>query len=141
MWLLRGKNDMQTGLQAGNGTDLLGLAQERLSWLEGRQKVLARNVANANTPGYQPRDAAPFSDALSQFQIAPVQTNALHLGGSGAGTTGVVVAQPHERSLDGNAVDLEQQLTQVADTDSQQRFVAGLYGKYMSMFATALGKG
>ncbi|MCQ8241677.1 flagellar basal body rod protein FlgB [Rhizosaccharibacter radicis] len=121
--------------------DLLDLARDRFGWLEGRQRILARNVANANTPNYQPHDAAPFSAALAQFQVATVRTDPNHLSGDTDGSLDTIREVPTERSLDGNAVNIEQQLTAVADTDSQQRLVAGLYGRYMSMFSTVLGKG
>ncbi|MHA1152522.1 MAG: flagellar basal body protein, partial [Alphaproteobacteria bacterium] len=34
-----------------------------MEWLSQRQKVLADNIANADTPNYQPRDLNP-----SEFQ-------------------------------------------------------------------------
>ncbi|RYG11762.1 MAG: flagellar biosynthesis protein FlgB, partial [Caulobacteraceae bacterium] len=35
---------------------LLGQIKGRLSWLDERQRVIAQNVANADTPGYVGRD-------------------------------------------------------------------------------------
>ena len=32
---------------------LFRLAEQRLAWADQRQQLLARNVANANTPGFQ----------------------------------------------------------------------------------------
>jgi flagellar basal-body rod protein FlgB len=37
-------------------TSLFSLITKRMSWLSQRQKVLAQNIANADTPGYAPRD-------------------------------------------------------------------------------------
>jgi len=38
---------------------------QRMSWLTRRQEVLAQNIANADTPGYVPRDLDPLDfDAL-----------------------------------------------------------------------------
>lgn len=121
-------------------TDLLGLAANRLSWLDDRQRILARNIANADTPGYVPRDEQPFSKSLAEQTAAPAQTNPMHLSGS-VSTAATVVERPRQRSIDGNAVALDEQMTKVADTDTQQRLVTSLYGKYMSMYSTALGKG
>ena len=36
-----------------------------MAWLEARQRVLAGNVANADTPGYQPRDVRSFASVLA----------------------------------------------------------------------------
>lgn len=121
-------------------TDLLSLAANRLGWLDDRQRVLARNIANADTPGYAPRDEKSFSSSLAEQTVAPVQTNPMHLSGT-VDTAGTVVERPRQRSIDGNAVALDEQMTKVADTDTQQRLVTSLYGKYMSMYSTALGKG
>jgi flagellar basal-body rod protein FlgB len=53
------------------------LAERRLSWLDGRQRVLAENVANADTPRYRARDVAPFARLLaaeSPLADTPVAT-------------------------------------------------------------------
>ena len=42
---------------------LLSQIKGRLSWLDERQRVIAQNVANADTPGYAARDFN-FADAL-----------------------------------------------------------------------------
>ncbi len=121
-------------------TDILGLAASRLGWLDDRQRVLARNIANSDTPGFVPRDEQPFGKTLA-LQVEPVQTNPMHLAGNSTETAGTVTMRPRQRSIDGNAVSLDEQMTKVADTDTQQRLVTSLYGKYASMYATALGKG
>jgi flagellar basal-body rod protein FlgB len=121
-------------------SDLLSLAASRLGWLDDRQRVLARNIANSDTPGYVPRDEQSFSKTLVDQISAPVQTNPMHLAGT-LDTASTVVMRPKQRSIDGNAVQVDEELTKVADTDTQQRLVTSLYSKYMSMYSTALGKG
>ena len=49
---------------------LFGMLRGRLGWLSERQRVVAENVANADTPGYRARDLsapADFSQASSQL--------------------------------------------------------------------------
>ncbi len=121
-------------------SDLLSLAATRLQWLDDRQRVLARNIANSDTPGYVPRDEQPFSQTMANQVSAPVRTDPMHLSGT-LDTGSAVVTRPRQRSIDGNAVQVDAELTKVADTDTQQRLVTGLYSKYMSMYSTALGKG
>ena len=53
-------------------TDILGLAASRLDWLDDRQRVLARNIANSDTPGYVPRDEQPFGKSLAALQVEPL---------------------------------------------------------------------
>ncbi len=130
---------MNAGINAGQ-TDILGLAASRLGWLDDRQKVLARNIANANTPNFMPRDEAAFGSLLTNAALPAVQTDPMHLPGTIA-TGNTVPMKSRQRSIDGNAVALDEQLTKVADTDTQQRLATSLYSKYMGMFQTALGKG
>ena len=42
------------------------LAETRLRWLDRRQEVLARNISNADTPGYRARDVTPFAQILAR---------------------------------------------------------------------------
>ncbi|GBR54176.1 flagellar basal-body rod protein FlgB [Neokomagataea thailandica NBRC 106555] len=123
---------------AQSGTDIFALGQQRLQWLQTRQQVLAGNIANANTPDYAARDVSPFEASLSQFDVTPVATHAGHIGASASATSGQSIAT--EESLDHNGVALDQQMEKVAEVNDQQHFAVNLYGKYMSMFQTVLGK-
>ena len=121
---------------------LFRLAEQRLAWVGRRQELLAQNVANANTPGYQPRDLAPFAKALANADptAALVRTDPMHIAASGTAQSDRPF-HPRERAPDGNGVSMEDQLTKVADTSSTQELVANLYHKYHGMFRTALGRG
>ena len=39
---------------------ILSLLRTRLDWAEARQRVLAENVANSDTPKFRPHDLAPL---------------------------------------------------------------------------------
>ena len=120
---------------------LFRLAEQRLAWLGRRQELLAQNVANANTPGYQPRDLSPFAKALAAAGSggALTRTDAKHMAAASSAQAGRPV-RPRERAPDGNSVSMEDQLTKGADTSSTQELVANLYRKYNGMFRTALGR-
>jgi len=132
--------------EAGAGADLGGgniglfaLAERKLSWIDTRQKQLSQNIANADTPGYRPRDLEPFSSVMNQFDITPARTSPLHLAAFSEhlpGTTRTV----GETAPDGNAVSLETEMTKVAQDDTSQQLVNNLWKSYMGMFMTALGK-
>lgn len=126
---------------------LFKAAEARLAWAGQRQQVLAQNVANSSTPGYQPRDIAPFENFLSAASSSAASSGASlsrtapqHLQASGAGLS-VQNTRSRERAPDGNSVSLEDQLTKVADTANTQELVTNLYRKYQSMFRVALGRG
>ena len=64
---------------------LFGLVKKRLAWLAQRQEVLARNIANSDTPGYKPRDLKAFDfRRLVSREVGRVNldvTNRAHVGG------------------------------------------------------------
>ncbi len=125
---------------AQTGSDLFNLADRRMAFLQQRQIVLAQNVANANTPGWQARDVKPFDAVLAgKIGVVPLRTNGRHLAGHAASAAGTLVSQG-ERSPDGNSVRLDDQLSKVADTETSQSTVTNLYTKFLGFYRTALGR-
>lgn len=126
-------------------TTPVSLAERRLAWLESRQRVLAQNIANADTPGYRPRDLRPFAETLAGAGggggIGLLRTDARHLAPAGAPPGARPDRQVAERAPNGNAVALDQQALKVADTDTAHAFATGLHRRYLGMFRTALGRG
>lgn len=94
-----------------------------LELLSQRQKVLAGNIANADTPGFQARDF-DFSSALAQAKgagagMATTARGHLNVGGAPA-SSGVPTVQlewrtPDQPALDGNTVDLDRERAAFAD--------------------------
>jgi flagellar basal-body rod protein FlgB len=122
-------------------TGLFSLAERRLAWIDQRQQVLAENIANADTPGYQAVDVAPFSAALdSAASLAPSANSARDLpplpqvDQLAAATAPALTTRP-----DGNGVSIDAELGKLADTEGMQNLTINLYGAYLGMFRTALG--
>ncbi len=122
-------------------TGLFELAERRLNWTTRQQAALAQNIANADTPGFQPREMVAFADTLSQVSGAtPVRTNPMHLAGALSDREDLLAPRSQLRSIDGNGVTLDQQLAKVADTQTMQSLVTTIYRKYLSWFSLALGR-
>ena len=120
---------------------LFELAQRRLDWTTRQQAALAQNVANANTPGFRPREMAAFADTLSQVTgTRPVRTNPMHLTGTVSDEQDLLAPRTQVRAIDGNGVTLDEQLAKVADTQTMQTMVTTIYKKYFGWFSLALGK-
>ncbi len=119
--------------------DFFSLAERRLGWLDARQQVLAQNIANANTPDYRPRDLSAFEQVLADRGLGPARTDPGHLGGT-LGAARLVQTVPSARGPDGNAVDVEDQLTKVADVETQQALVGNLWKSTMNLYLAALGR-
>jgi flagellar basal-body rod protein FlgB len=119
---------------------LFDLAARRLDWLGRQQTLLAQNIANLDTPGYTARALTPFAATLADAGATLRRTSPRQLPGAPpdllSGDT-----QPQARAPDGNAVSLETQLKDVADTATDQQLVTTIYAKYLAMFQLTLGHG
>ena len=73
--------------------------------------------------------------------VTPLRTQPAHLAGTiPSSIAGTVQDSMTARSVDGNSIALDQQLTKVADTESSQSLVSTIWKNYVGMFNTALGK-
>jgi flagellar basal-body rod protein FlgB len=124
-------------------TEIFRLAEQRLVWAGERQAVLASNIANLSTPGYQARDLADFQKVLGgSTGVQPTRTAPSHLAGtSDPGMATRPLPEMAARTIDKNGVRLEEQLMKVAETETTHAMVTTIFKKYMTMFNTALGKG
>ena len=135
---------MRTDHMSIGDIPLLDVLQQKMSWLNDRQSVLSRNIANASTPGFVPMDldAKNFASAVSEaMREGLTTTNALHLQGkSSAGGSFRAISKPDSQtSPDGNAVVVEEQMMKVAETQMAYAEAVGLYKKMFSIWRTALG--
>lgn len=145
---------------------LLNAMVQKMDWLEERQKVIAQNISNADTPGYRPNDVTPIdfksilagsSSSLSLGAAAATgggikmasatsglaTTNSAHMGlGGTSSSSGKVQAKqdksPYEVAPDGNAVVLEEQLLKMNSNYTDHRFITNLYQKNIDMLKTAI---
>jgi flagellar basal-body rod protein FlgB len=112
----------------------LGVHAEALKIRGQRTEVLARNLANADTPGYQARDI-DFRAALAaaggandvHSPVAMHATNAHHIATAetaDASTPHMKYRVPLAPALDGNTVDV--QMEQAAFAENAVRFQATL---------------
>ncbi|HEY0438447.1 MAG TPA: flagellar basal body rod protein FlgB [Xanthobacteraceae bacterium] len=126
-------------------TPILSMLRTRMQWHQERQKVLAQNVANADTPNYKARDlAAPdFQRALGrQAALTLARTDAAHIGGGGGGGSQFQVERgaANESRPTGNAVNLEDEMIKVAANQMDYQAAASLYSRSLGLLKTALGK-
>ena len=120
--------------------DIFALAEQKLEWIDQRQRVLAQNIANADTPSYRARDLSPFEKLLGAPPVTPMVTNAMHLPGR-VSEASLAIATSSESAPDGNAVNVENELTKVARDETDSALVGNLWKSYMGLYLNALGKG
>lgn len=121
---------------------VFSLAHQNMKYLTEREKIIAANVANANTPGYLPKDIErpKFRDEL-KTSLAMTLTNPLHMSGipnKNEGEFKVYTPKPETPlTIDGNGVVIEDQLNEASKSKSEYNRLITLYGKYTDMLKTA----
>lgn len=130
---------------------LMDALKTRMQWHQARQRLIAENVANADTPRYKAKDLAqpslPAVDARSgggKVRAAAVSlavTTSGHIGGAG-GAKGFKASDKNNFEVlpSGNAVDLEEQMTRSAENQLEYQTVATLYQQSLGLLRTALGR-
>ena len=116
---------------------------EKMDYLSQRQRVIAQNIANANTPNYVPHDLKPFSfdEVVGRNQMQMNATSVNHLGGTLGDER--PFASPEQRrhyesSPDGNAVVLEEQVIKVNQTQLDYQLMTRITEKQIGMMRHAL---
>ncbi len=126
---------------------ILSALKARMHWHQTRQKLLAQNVANADSVGYKPRDLKDFTRTFAASNVLrdaarPTTTSAMHIGGAGQ----FEAAYSAEKGTDfetvpsGNSVSLEDQMTKLAENQMDYQAAITLYTKSMNYLKIALGK-
>ncbi|MFH1157647.1 MAG: flagellar basal body rod protein FlgB [Pseudomonadota bacterium] len=131
---------------------------QKMHWHEGRQKVLAQNIANADTPLYTPQDIAPLNfkglleSSASKLPLSAATTgsaghltttNSKHLDSSGtSGSYHQALEKnqknPYEASPSGNAVILEEQLLKMNENYADHRLTTTIYQKNIDLLKSSI---
>lgn len=129
------------------GLPILGFLKASMQWHEARQRVLAENIANADMPGFQPRDLVAMGEGGAAPKLTPVSvavTHAAHLAGqsSEAGRGyGERREAGWETTPDGNSVVLEEQMLKLSQNQMDHQTVTTLYGRSLAMLRAAVRSG
>ncbi len=119
---------------------LLDGLKAKLAWISARQSVLAANIANANTPGFKPRDLDPFS-LPSPGHVSLLTTDSGHI------RTDSLAENPknskthtYETHPSGNAVVLEEEMTKLGEQQLDYQLASTLYVKSLGLLKIAVGR-
>ncbi|MEI2806001.1 MAG: FlgB family protein [Albidovulum sp.] len=123
--------------------EVLTIASSLAAHAAARQSAIARNVANADTPGYRAQDLPDFAETYRAEDAAPLRrTRAGHVGaGSGSG---VAIATDRvgggTMSPNGNSVSLETEMVKAADVKREHDLALAIYGKSLAILRASLGR-
>ncbi len=117
-------------------TDSLNFQAEALVLRSERQRLIASNIANADTPGYVAREmdfAAALRQATGQAAtagaMAATATGHLQSASGASGQAPLRYALPSQTNLDRNTVDMDRERASFADNsvkyEATLRFING----------------
>lgn len=104
-----------------------------------RQRVIAENLANADTPGYGARDVPEFAETLtSSFDVRATRPG--HATGANERATPPPETQALPTAPNGNSVVVEDQILRATAAESQHRLAFTIYSKAIDLMRTGLGR-
>jgi len=117
-------------------TDSLNFQTQALSLRSERQRLLASNIANADTPGYQARDM-DFASALREATagkgipgaMAATQSGHMAPAAGARSDSQKLYSTAAQTNLDSNSVDMDRERANFADNavkyEATLRFISG----------------
>ena len=125
---------------------IFSMLRTRMNWHQERQRLLAENVANADTPGYRPRDLGSLDfgrqvqQASGQLQLALTAPGHITSAGATGGSFPTERSGKYDVRPTGNAVNLEDEMMKVAANQMDFQAATSLYTHSLGLIKTALGK-
>jgi flagellar basal-body rod protein FlgB len=124
--------------------NLYQMMRANLTYLGERQDVLSQNIANANTPGYVPKDLKPldFQNLMSSMNttVQVATTNSKHMHGTKENSSfGRINSSRMEMKPSGNKVVLEDQIMQASKNSAEYQKTTNIYRKMIEMIKTSIG--
>ena len=130
-----------------NDLPVLSALRTKMQWHQERQRVLAENVSNSDSPGFRPRDLVePKLDKTGAVTgatgpLAMMRTSASHLTAPGGSSSFAVDGKAGFQTRPaGNAVNLEDEMLKVSANQMDYAAVTSLYSRSLGLIKTAIGK-
>lgn len=116
--------------------EVLRMAQAYATHASTRQQAIAQNVANADTPGYQARDAISFDDYFRR--VADDRATGRLRRGPGAFIR--TDAAPASRAPNGNTVSVPHEMMRGVETRQQHEMALGIYSMARDLLRSSIGR-
>jgi flagellar basal-body rod protein FlgB len=122
---------------------IFSMLRTKLHWNQERQRLLAENVANADTPEFRPSDLAPpkFDAGAGVAPVTLLRTSPAHMASAdSAAAFDTRGGGDFEVVPTGNAVSLEDEMLKVAANQMDFQAATALYTRGLGLLKTAIGK-
>jgi len=131
---------------------MLSGMQRALRQLDARQRVIAGNLANSDTPGFKALDVkSDFANMVDQRvekagnPTVNLTARMAELGAKSGNSLGmrsdvIVDNSATEIKPDGNSVNIEDQMMKMSQVQTEYITLINLYKKNIMLFKSAIGK-
>lgn len=123
--------------------DVFRMAHAMASHAGSRQAVIARNMANADTPGYVAQDIAPFEAVLeSDFSHGGLRaTRESHLNWTASSSDAQTFDRPASQAdPNGNTVSVETEMLHAVNVKRQHDRAITIYKSALGVLRSAVGR-
>ncbi|WP_347137605.1 FlgB family protein [Paracoccus sp. SSK6] len=105
-----------------------------------RQITVARNIANADTPGFKAKDVASFTDSYRAASAPLRTTDPRHLDAPDWSPATYMTAAETGVSPNGNSVSLEEEMLKAAEVKRSHDLSLGIYSSALDLMRTSIGR-
>ena len=117
---------------------IFSMLRTRLQYSQERQRVLAENVANVDTPKFPEPNEMPTATVSSVSLVRTENGHIAQFGGNSSFDTNRKTS--YEVRPTGTAVNLEDEMIKVADNQMDFQAASALYTRSLGLLKVALGK-
>ncbi len=129
-----------------NWIGVFHLASTRMSYETAGLRVVARNIANADTPGFRGTAVVPFAETMRRQRqdggdVSAKATRAGHAAAAGRSAGGGLRTEPAEvleEAPNGNTVALEDEMIQAARLRGGHALAAATFEKNLELMRMAV---
>lgn len=118
---------------------ILSLAMDRARHAAARQELTARNIANADTPGYKAKDVSEFQAQVGQgFETR--KTHPAHLDFSTPSSSWKEITVPSAVDPNGNSVSLDEEVLRSVEAERAHDRAVTIYKSSLDLMRAGLGR-
>ncbi|MBM3605196.1 MAG: FlgB family protein [Alphaproteobacteria bacterium] len=123
--------------------EMMRMARAMGQHVSQRHVLVARNIANADTPGYRAADMQPFAESYRRSAAGdPLRTTShrhLALPEWSPGAPRAIQAEGPV-SPNGNSVSLEEEMVRAAEVKREHELSLGIYRSALDLMRSSLGR-
>lgn len=119
--------------------EITAMAQSMAAHAGDRMSLIARNVANADTPGYRALDLPDFAQVYEGGGLPMRATRQGHLG-AGSSASALAFARTDQASPNGNSVSVEAEMVKAAGARQEHEMALAIYRSTSGVIRASLGR-